>query len=402
MDIRSAAKARDEKNAGEVVPTSDFHYNPSIERRQGAVLHTTDRGPYAPQLMSKKFCPSCGFENGTDSKFCAQCGASLPDLERVCTNCHSVLAPNAQFCTNCGTRVAAQTQQPQQPVPDARAAEPNIYQELDRMAPGDKTMRYGKEFTMRDDRVLSRTDEKGIESVDAASYFYAMQKERNHESPTTQKSPETVGYTPSEPAPPKEIQPLWDPAEEEQPLWDPTEEDDQPLWDPTEDDSETIPVVPEQPVQINSSPAPEYDDEKDAEAMGPLDYLARMKKNPSPSDPAPLDDNDEDGDDDDDEGEGPLAYLSKLKRNARSAASTDDEHAEDDEEDDDDSTSKKNSEAKRFQKIANSDGYYDDRRPFDEDFYFERKQSVQWVPLVLGLIAIVLGAAAILMLNRML
>lgn len=56
----------------------------------------------------------------------------------------------------------------------------------------------------------------------------------------------------------------------------------------------------------------------------------------------------------------------------------------------------------RFQSIANDDGYYDDRRPLDEDTYFGSRRNIQWVPLLLGIGGIVLFVLVVLGIQSML
>lgn len=50
-------------------------------------------------------CPTCNFENQTNSKFCSQCGVSLVG---VCPRCSfSYIPENANFCPECGFKLYA-------------------------------------------------------------------------------------------------------------------------------------------------------------------------------------------------------------------------------------------------------------------------------------------------------
>ena len=66
------------------------------------------------RIKQIKVCPSCGFENSSESSFCCKCSASLPDLPapeapkpagRTCPQCGAGVPESAQFCTMCGCRL---------------------------------------------------------------------------------------------------------------------------------------------------------------------------------------------------------------------------------------------------------------------------------------------------------
>ena len=348
--------------------------------------------------MSQSFCPSCGFANDDISKFCSQCGTPMPPRQNKCPHCSAVIASNAVFCTSCGQKVAEPPANKQVPQPETRQ---NINEILSQMSPGDKVMRYGKEFTMGEDGKLYCIDERGNVGVDAASYFAVMKKEQEaRKAAQAAQQPNNVESTPVSrptppPPPPAETQPLWDPASETQPLWDPATEVQSappvtasppsphhtteyvhaqqtapaptPVQAPNMPSQEQAPVAPV--VKETDGMAPE-----DVEMLDPLTYLAGRNA--------------------------PAAQSGAAQRTARMRNDDYDDDDEDEDDEDDEVTNLKN-KAKRFQSIANSDGYYDDRRPFDEEFYFESKKSIQWVPLFLGVAAIILCAVAFLYLRSM-
>lgn len=94
-------------------------------------------------------------------------------------------------------------------------------------------------------------------------------------------------------------------------------------------------------------------------------------------------DNYEDEDEDEENDHvSPMDYLAqrqskkgKLKRNTRSKA-----------------PSAENNKRKKFQELANVDGYYNDRRPLDNEEDLEAGRNIAWVPLILGIIGIGLFA----------
>lgn len=47
---------------------------------------------------------------------------------------------------------------------------------------------------------------------------------------------------------------------------------------------------------------------------------------------------------------------------------------------------------KKFKDLANADGYYDDRRPVDDDEMYDTGKHIQWVPLILGIAGIAIFA----------
>lgn len=57
---------------------------------------------------------------------------------------------------------------------------------------------------------------------------------------------------------------------------------------------------------------------------------------------------------------------------------------------------------KKFKDLANMDGYYDDRRPLDNEEALESGRNIAWVPLILGVIGIGLFAFVVIQLQSLL
>ena len=57
---------------------------------------------------------------------------------------------------------------------------------------------------------------------------------------------------------------------------------------------------------------------------------------------------------------------------------------------------------KKFKDLANMDGYYDDRRPLDNEEDLESGRNIAWVPLILGVIGIGLFAFVVIQLQSLL
>lgn len=100
----------------------------------------------------------------------------------------------------------------------------------------------------------------------------------------------------------------------------------------------------------------------------------------------------DDGDDDDDNDD-PLTYLAQngkkgihgLRKGKQEVAAEE-----------------KGDKRSIFQKVANRDGYYDDRKPIDDDLEFDTGRNIQWLPMILGITAVVIFTILVIQLQKFL
>lgn len=368
--------------------------------------------------MSKKFCPQCGAVADEKALFCSSCGSKLPELPKVCPGCGTPFADGARFCAICGTPLGAQAsplpQTPSAPAVTASPVAPPSPQPYPRYEKGMTAEVNGKEFIANESGVLER-QENGVNFVEAGSFF------RNQQAPA-----QTAGAMPT---PPKgqAAPPVREPIPPQPTAWETPQNipSPPPVAAPMSSPDNWPPAPAEAPKNAPpvdnwgtnnrpnayppSSPNP-YNAPPSGPAVGQSMPYTNGEAYPSPSQwshngnerqpdnfgqpaaapqpprsawssPAetiiPPADEDEEYEEEEESGVHPLAFLAGKKRSEKQ-----------------NKPKKAQREAEQydqFQHQVNGDGYYNDRRPIDDELFEDDRRKVPW----LSIVGIVAGVSAL-------
>ena len=145
----------------------------------------------------------------------------------------------------------------------------------------------------------------------------------------------------------------------------------------------TPPQQQPSPVQqpIYPEAEPQTAQQQDPERLNPLAYLSQNKseEEPAEEETTAITEGEED--------EEPSRRSRKKKHKKKSK-----ENAE----------KREKKRRKQFQEKANIDGYYNDRDTVDDLDEFEGERNIQWIPLILGSIGIIIFAVIFIQIHAML
>lgn len=401
--------------------------------------------------MSKCYCPACGAENSPGAKFCMGCG--VPFLQQnKCPSCGGTVLPQAAFCPSCGAPLspaatAAPTTQPRQAPP------PQMPFNHGKSQPTPLQTSDVEEFVDPDEFFDQEKPFSPPPQAQSAQQTQAPPQPQATPSPTRQfaneqqplwnptQAPPTTASAPgmASPSVPSQVSqgagpgtpPPVTPHSSQMPYPGqvPPQAAGAPPVDPTMCPHQVGPVpgIPQQPwgapppqgspyqqggfvpgaPQWGPAPAPvqpagQWGTVGQAWGGAQPQYPGAAPAAPTwtpatpPATVGPQDLSAYDDGDDDDDGDDPLTYLAQNgKKGIHGLRKGKMETANDDKSEKDDKKS-------IFQRVANRDGYYNDRQPIDSDLEYDEGRNIQWMPLILGIIGVVVFAILVIQLQRFL